>query len=196
MPMRRARFAVAAAVGATLALAAPAPARAECEIDREIFRCAEWQIEMLAPPEWDLAAQTSFPGILLYGLHRAGRGRMTLAAERVAAAMTVRDYAERNRQTLQRVGFKVSRLAPHATGAYVLEAVTPDGRRLVRQAYVVTGAVAYVLTFAAPRDMMPNYVRAFDDSLRSMTFLRRAAPASQPAAPASQPEAEAPPETP
>jgi hypothetical protein len=161
-------------------------ARAECAVDRDRFTCTEWHVELFVPPDWELTAQTAYPGILTSGVHKGGTGRLSFAAQRVDPAMTAKTYAEQNRKTLKDVGFRVGDLAAHPTGAYLVDSLSPDRQRRIRQGYVVAHGVAYVLTIAAPTKAWRSYMRAFDDTLRSIKLQAPAPP------PEPEPEAETP----
>lgn len=167
-----------------LAAAAGAFAEAECVVDRERFTCAEWGVELFVPPDWELTSQTAYPGILASGVHKGATGRLTLAAQRVDGAMTAKSYAEHNRKTLKEVGFRVGELTAHPTGAYVLDSLSPDRQRRIRQGYLVAYGTAYVLTLAAPTKSWRSYMRAFDDTLRDLDISapKAAEPAEPPAA--------------
>lgn len=177
-------------LAAVAAWALVAPGAGRAEVDRDTFRSTAWSVVMQVPPDWDLSEQSSYPSILVSGVHRRGGGRLTLAAQRVDAAETVRGYSQRNRDTLEKVGFHIERLAPHPTGAFILDAETPDRRRRIRQGYKVEGGVALILTLAAPADAMGTYRRAFDDTLRNLLVTRHA-PAGPASAPAPAPAATA-----
>lgn len=180
---------IGVAIFAIFVVAASASvARADCVIDRDIVRCAAWQVEWIRPEGWELSEQTSYPGILVAAVHRKGGGRMTLAAEKLAdASETVQTYAARNRAAMKAAGFKLGTLTRHATGSLVQEVVAADGVTRVRQGYFVHDGYAYVITLAAQSDKMHSYVRAFDDALRNLSFHAakpsETAPASNPPAP-------------
>lgn len=167
-----------AVVAAAISFAPRAARAQDCEIDRDVVRCAAEGVEMTRPNGWELTPHVAYPGVLVYALHRGAGGRLTLAMQEVPpaspASATIDDSprqpAERTRRTLAQVGFKVGRITSHPTGALVFESVTPDGARMVRQAFLARSGRVYILTLAAPRDVMPSYVRAFDDALRSLSF--------------------------
>jgi hypothetical protein len=160
-------------LAAFIAVAFARVARAECTVERDAFICPEWGVEMVVPRDWELSAQTSYPGILAAGVHRPGKGRLTLAAQTLQPGDTAKIYAERNRQALKKVGFRVEELSQHTTGAYVLDAMSPDRKRRLRQGYTAHDGVAYVVTVAAPAQSMKSYLRAFDDTLRGIRFTER-----------------------
>jgi hypothetical protein len=154
-----------------LAIAAlPVDARAECTVDRDAFKCPDWNVELFAPLDWELSAQPAYPGVLVSGVHRTGRARMTLAVQKLEPNETAKTYADRNRLALKKVGFRVGELAAHPSGAYLVDATSPDKSRRIRQGYRVHGDVAYILTVGAPSSSLRSYFRAFDDTLRSLRF--------------------------
>jgi hypothetical protein len=154
-----------------LSLSTAEIARADCIVDRDIVRCAAWQVDWLRPEGWELSEQASYPGLLVAAVHKKGGGRMTLAAEKLSTPdETVQHYAARNRTAMKNVGFKLGLLTHHATGALVQEVVAADGVTRVRQGFFVHDGYAYVITLAAPAETMHSYVRAFDDALRNVSF--------------------------
>jgi hypothetical protein len=161
------------------------------EVDRNIFRDATVGIEIVFPADWAVSGQPSYPYLLASAIDRTLGGRMTLSLERLRANEKVRDCAERNHAVLKKLGFKAPQqqaISQHPTGAVILEMVTPDGRKLVRQAYrqFEDKGPVFVLTLAAPRETMQRYRRAFDDSLRGLT--RTAIQVPKPLTPAPAPE--------
>ncbi len=188
-------IAVAALAGAGLFVAAHSTAHADCTVDRDAFRCPDWGIELYAPLDWELSAQPAYPGILVSGVHRTGRARMTLAVQKLEPDETAKTYADRNRLALKKVGFRVGDMTPHPTGAYLIDATSPDRSRRIRQGYRVHAGMAYVLTIGAPSNSLRAYYRAFDDTLRSIRFDDLAP--STPPDPDPDPDPETPtPETP
>ena len=167
--MRRAAVPLALALLALAALVLP---RARGEVDRDTYRSSTWGVEMVVPPDWELSEQTSYPGILASAMFREGGGRLTLAAQVVAPGETARAYAERNRATLERLGYRVEPLSLHPTGAVVLKAETPTRARRLRQAYLVRDTRAFIVTLATRTDSTRSYDRAFDDTLRSIVVRR------------------------
>jgi hypothetical protein len=163
------------------------PALLQADVDRTTYRGAKPGVEVTFPGEWTVAEQASFPGLLVSATdRRAGaNGRMTLTVEQLKGDETVRGCAERNLTVLAALRFKTQPLGQHATGAILLQGTTPDGQTVVRQAYRRFDgdrSLVFVLTLSAPRAIMQRYVRAFDDTLRSITRL----PDAQP--PAAKPE--------
>jgi hypothetical protein len=171
---------LALALSALVLLASVPSAHAECTVERDAFICPEWGVEMFVPRDWELSAQASYPGILAAGVHRPGKGRLTLAAQTLQPGDTAKVYAERNRQALKKVGFRVEDLSQHQTGAYVFDAMSPDRKRRLRQGYTTHDGVAYVLTIAAPAQSMKSYLRTFDDTLRGIRFTEKESDAAMP----------------
>jgi hypothetical protein len=171
--------AAAAAVGVRPAGAA---------VDRNIYRSADYELEVAFPTDWAVAEQASYPGLLVVAIdsqnatrpsggRRPQPGKMTLAVEHLRDGESLRDCLERNRTALASVGFEIktkgtSSVPPtrHPTGAEWFQAVAPGGKQLVRQAYRSFGGddMVFVLTLVAPRESLQSYVRAFDDTLRGM----------------------------
>jgi hypothetical protein len=145
-----------------------APAFADCSADRDRLACPEQGLELVVPPDWELTTQTAYPGIVASAVHKAGTGQLTVAAQQVAPDMTAKAFAEKNRATLRKVDFFVGEITAHASGAWLLDSETRDRKRRVRQAYLVNGEVGIVVTLAAPVRAWRTYLRAFDDTLRSV----------------------------
>ena len=140
------------------------------EVFRDTFRSPQWGVELVAPPDWQLSGQRSYPGILLFGSHKRG-GRLNLAVQRVIPGETLRFFSDRNSAALRKLGYTIVSTTPHRLGALVVESATPDRATRVRQAYLVQNGVGYVLTMAVPTDQVRFYVRAFEDLLRGMSFM-------------------------
>jgi hypothetical protein len=163
---------VTAAVGGT----------SHAEVDRNTYRGSHPGIEIIFPVDWIVAEQASFPGLLATATDpkpQAG-GRMTLSLEHLREGETVHQCAERNRALLARLHFVTQPLSQDVSGAVIVQAVNPSGKKVVRQAYrrfEGDADLIFVLTLAGPRDVMPRYTRTFDDSLRSLMRL------SEPGAP-------------
>jgi hypothetical protein len=147
---------------------------ARAEVDRDTYRSRTWGVEMVVPADWELTEQQSYPGILVSAMGRQGGGRMTLAAQTVEAGETARHYAEVNRATLLKLGYRVEPLTAHASGAILLRAETPSRKRRIRQAYLVRETRAFILTLAYAIDGGRSHERAFDDTLRSIVLKRPA----------------------
>jgi hypothetical protein len=174
-----------AALLVLLAMSSTALADDTCVIDRDIVRCRDWKLEWIGPEGWEVADLSAYPGVLVVAIHRRGGGRITVAAQKLKKPLLADAVAQQSRAVMERMGYRLGRLGRHATGGYIHEAVAPDGATVVRQGYFVHNDVAYVITLAAPQNVMRIYVRAFDDSLRNLSVRRAAAPAAaEPAPPA------------
>jgi len=162
---------------------------AGAEIFGNTFRSDAWGVELTVPRGWELTEQRSYPGIIVRGFeHRTG-ARIVLAVEKVAATETVKSYAEKNQKSLIKGGYRISGVATRDIGAIVLDAGTPDRKRLLRQAYFVMGGNAYVLTVGVKAEAAKNSrpFEAFDEAMRTIN-ITPPEPQSRPAeAPASQP---------
>lgn len=157
---------------------------ARAEIFGNTFRSAEWGVDLTVPRGWELSEQRSYPGIVVRGFEHKSGARLLLSAEHLTAEETVRSYAERNQKGLIKIGYRVTGATAREGGAIVVDAQTPDGKKLIRQAYFVIlgGATAtgYVLSVSiqatAARQSRP--FEAFDEAMRTINI---APPASQPA---------------
>ncbi len=183
--MRRA----AVALLALAAVGVVGPERAGAEIFGNTFRSGEWGVELTVPRGWELSEQRSYPGIIARAFEHKSGAHLLLAAERAAAGESARSYAERAQKDLVRVGYRVTGLATREGGAIVMDSTTPDKKRLLRQAYLVEGRVAYVLTVAVKAEAVRGSrpFEAFDEAMRTLTVSPPAEPDAGPAAPASQP---------
>jgi len=150
-------------------------------------------IELTVPRGWELTEQRSYPGILVRGYeHRTG-ARLLLAVGNIEAGDTAQSYAERNQKALVKIGYRVTAVAAREGGAIVVDLATKNGKRLVRQAYFVVGASAYILTVGVKADAAKTGrpFEAFDEAMRTLKLPEPEKPAQPaeppPAAPASQP---------
>jgi len=164
-----------------VALLAPA---AHAEIFGNTFRSSEWGVDLTVPRTWELSEQRSYPGIIVRGFEHKTGARLLLSAEHLAPDETVRSYAERNQKGLIKIGYRVTGATAREGGAIVVDSQSPDGKKLIRQAYfvILSGqtATGYVLSVsiqaAAARQSRP--FEAFDEAMRTINI---APPASQPA---------------
>lgn len=169
----------------TFALLAPA---AHADIFGNTYRSAEWGVDLTVPRGWELSEQRSYPGILVRGFDHKSGARLLLSAERLTAEETVRSYAERNQKGLLKIGYRVTGATAREGGAIVVDGQTPDGKKLIRQAYFVVPAVilggptatGYVLSVSiqASAAKQSRPFEAFDEAMRTINI---APPASQPA---------------
>ncbi len=180
VPHRRSRLAPSIAL-VVATLLAGAPRVAGAEVFGNTFRAPLWGVEMTVPRGWELSDQGAYPGILARAYERKGRARMSLAAQQLGPDEDPRAYVERNQKSLARLGYKIVAVAPHPSGALLLDSTTPDGKRQVRQAYVTVGDTVFVLSLAVLVDLAAGYVRPFEETLRNLSFTTPATPAPVPA---------------
>ena len=170
-----------------LALAIPVargPSVARAEVFGASFRSTTWGVEMTVPRGWELSDQSAYPGIVARAYEHKGKARMTLAAQKLAPTDTLRTVVERNQKTLEGLGYKIVTVNPHPTGALLLESLTRDGKRDVRQAYLGRGDTVYVLSMAVAAEQSSGYLRPFEETLRGLSFTTPV-PAAEPSAPSS-----------
>jgi hypothetical protein len=147
------------------------PLVASAEVYNGNFRSALYPVELTVPREWELSEQASYPGILVYATHHKYGGRMTLAAQKLAADETLKAYVEKNERALKKVGYQIAPMtACRASEASMLGGTTKDKSRRVVQAYLEHEGIAYVLTIASAPDAMRSYMGAFCDTLGSVVF--------------------------
>ena len=101
-------------------------------------------------------------------------GRLTLVAQKAKAGATARGLADESRPALERQGFREIKLSPTAAAGdesdrLLLDASVDDGRRFVRQLYVVSGGLGYVVTMVGPAAHAVAMRRDFDEAATSLS---------------------------
>jgi hypothetical protein len=144
-------------------------------------------VELSVPRGWELSEQRSYPGIIARGFEHQTGARLSLAAEHVAADETLAHYVERSQASLLKLGYRVSQVARREEQVVVMDTLTPDRRRQIRQAYLLEAGVGYVLTEAVRADAarVSRPFDAFEETLKSLTI--HPAPPPSPAAPEPAP---------
>ena len=151
------------------------------EVDGDRFRSDKWRIQMTAPRNWQIGEQTSYPNVLLWMVRRNPAGKMLLSAEELPPTVDSLAYANRTKKVLETLGFRVREPQHHAaTGAYWIDFDDCDpsegceGKRFLRQAFLVANGIGYALTLSAPDPRArAKHLRAFDYALRSIRVLRK-----------------------
>ncbi len=148
------------------------------------FQSPGWGVSVVAPRNWQLSEQTSYPNILLWMSRRSPDGKMLLTAEKLIGVSEPRTYALKTAKVLRSMGFTVRAPQLHsATGAYWAD--FDNGSSYLRQAYLVKDGAGFTLTLSAPSGRLRNqHLRAFDASLRSIAFSKVESPKSESSAPA------------
>ncbi len=135
-----------------------------------LYRNEAMRIRAFDPPAgWELSPQVTYPGLLASYTHADG-GRLTLAAQRVAANVDAKQLADQSRPVLERQGFSQIKLTAEE-GGQKLEAQLDGGKRVVRQHYRVVGPFGYVVTMIVPGDKASRHQREFDDALKSLNLV-------------------------
>jgi hypothetical protein len=164
-----------ASSGPRLAAAGPRPLLGE--VDGDTFRVTlwNWQVTVVAPKNWTLSADRSYPSILLWMIRRDPPGKMLFSAERLNEQIDTPAYAGRAVTLLKTLGFTVRSPQLHAaTGAYWVDFESRTAS--LRQAFVVVGGVGYALTLSAPDTRTRSqHLRAFDATLRALSVRRASA---------------------
>jgi hypothetical protein len=166
---------------------------ARAEIFANTYRSADYGVEITVPRGFELSEQRGYPGLLARAIEHTSGARLSLAAQRLAPGESARATVERNVGSLKKLGYRINGTTTGALGAAIVDAVSPDGKRALRQAYVAQDGFVYILTLAVAPESMRYYGRAFDETLHSMTVAAPVepapplAPASAPAPPASAP---------
>lgn len=125
-----------------------------------------------------MSAQATYPNVVAWMYRKSPPGTMLLAAER-SGVESAREYERATVTQLEALGYRIEteRQVHTATQAYWIE--FDDGKTFFRQAFLVTGGLAYSLTLSAPdRRARAQHLRAFDQALRSMEQIG-GAPASK-----------------
>ncbi len=138
------------------------------ELDGKSFSSKEWRVSLEAPDYWNATDKTAYPNILLRLYRRAPDGKMLLAVEKVKRDTKAVDYAVATAERLNSMGFQTRAPQLHtATGAYLVDAQSRTA--FLRQAYLVSGGVAYSLTLAATDSRTrSSHLRAFERTLKQI----------------------------
>lgn len=143
---------------------------ATVEAAPRLYRNEAMKVRAFDPPAgWELAPQVTYPGLLATYTHQDG-GRLTLAAQRVAATVDAKQLSDQSKPVLTRQGFSAIKVFPEE-GGLRLDAVLDGGKRVVRQHYRVVGTFGYVVTMIVPGDKASRHMREFDDALRSLNLV-------------------------
>src|SRR5262249_26296974 len=132
-----ARMARASIVALALALLLGSVGPARAEIFGNTHRSADFGVEITVPRGFALSEQRSDPGLLVRAYEHTTGARLSLAAQRLRAGESARDYVERNVGGLRKLNYKIGATTTSGTGAIIVDGTTPDGKRAIRQAYTV-----------------------------------------------------------
>lgn len=131
-----------------------------------------------------MSTQATYPNVVVWMYRKRPPGTMLLTAEQADGSVSAREYERTTVAQLEALGYRIEteRQIHTATQAYWIE--FDDGKTFFRQAFLVTGGVAYSLTLSASdRRARAQHLRAFDHALRSMEQIGGAAPREDEAAP-------------
>src|SRR5262249_6850913 len=142
VPVENPGRALIAALTVSLTVTVAAPS-ARAEIFGNTYRSADFGVEITVPRGFELSEQRAYPGLLARAFEHTTSARLSLVAQRVLADETARAYADRNVRSLRKLGYKVNGTTTGASGATIVDAVSPDGKHAIRQAYVVQDPLAY-----------------------------------------------------
>ncbi len=139
-----------------------------------VYRNDAMKVRAFDPPEgWLVAPQASYPKVLALYTHDSG-ARLTLTAQKVAAGVTGESLAESSRATLEREGFRDIALSPGR-----IDAALSDGKRFLKQIYLVQSGFGYVVSLVgpkAPAARATRLVQDFDDAVHSLQLEPETAP--------------------
>jgi hypothetical protein len=118
------------------------------------------------PPGWERAATPPSSRLLGTWSHRDG-GRLTLAAERVAAGVTAQRLFDDSKPALAKQGWTLGKVEAQPMRV-VADATLDGGKRVARQLYLVEEGFAYVITLVAPVEQRADHARDFDEAVGSL----------------------------
>jgi hypothetical protein len=126
-----------------------------------------------APLGWESQPVGSYARLLAAWETKDG-GRMTLVAQKVKDGASARALADESWPALERQGFREIKLtevrpAGDDSDRVVLDASIEQGRRFVRQLYVVAGSLGYVVTVAGPIARAAAIRHDFDEAAASLS---------------------------
>lgn len=126
-----------------------------------------------APIGWEWQPVGSYAR-LLGAWETRDNGRMTLVAQPIKPGTSARSLADESRPALERQGFHDLKLTPVAapgdeSDCVVLDAIVDAGHRFVRQLYVTSGALGYVVTMVGPIARSAAMRRDFDEAATSLS---------------------------
>lgn len=151
-----------------LALAWPSNGRAASR-DR-IYRNPDCGIRVFEVPRgWQVIPRTQvgYPRVLL--LAERDRAHLVLAVQGIQQPTTAIALAEQALQALREQRWE--KLLTQEVGKVArLEGELEGGRRLLRQAYVLSDEVAYVLTVVTPKEVSERVLRDFEMALQSLAI--------------------------
>jgi hypothetical protein len=134
-----------------------------------------YQLEL--PRDWQAVplAQIAYPRVLLVATAKSNSARLTVAAQRVLPGTGAELLAADARAALLRQGWEDPRVTSDGEKAGI-DASRDRGKRLLRQAYVVNGDMAYVFTVVTPfaqdrKKDTDRVLRDFDGMLGSLQLL-------------------------
>ena len=125
------------------------------------------------PLGWDAQSLGSYARLLAAWETKTG-GRLSLVAQRVKPGTGARSLADESKPALLRQGFREIKLsdAPAAgdeSDRLILDAVVDDGHRFVRQLYVTSGGIGYVVTMVGPLARATAMRHDFDEAAASLS---------------------------
>jgi hypothetical protein len=165
--MRRVSF---CALLAVLLLVLASPPRGRAASRDRIYRNPDCGIRVFEVPRgWQVVprAQVGYPRVLL--LAERERAHLVLAVQGIQQPMTAMSLAEKTLQALREQRWE--KLSAQEIGRVArIEGELDGGRRVLRQAYVLSDEVAYVLTVVAPREVSERVLRDFETALQSLAI--------------------------
>lgn len=135
-----------------------------------IYRNPDCGIRLFELPRgWQVIPRTQigYPRVLL--IAERERAHLVLAVQGIKEPTTALSLAEKTLQTLREQRWE--NLVTRDTGRVVrLEGELDEGRRLLRQAYLLSDELAYVLTVVTPREVSERVLRDFEAALQSLAI--------------------------
>jgi hypothetical protein len=123
----------------------------------------------IVPASWEQSPQPGYPHLLVSYAHEQG-ALITLTAEKSPRATSADELAEKTRPLLERQGFRDLKTTPGELGTRV-DGNLPSKSQVLRQVYIYSGGVAYVVTLVAPSARAAPLTRDFEEALRTLVLM-------------------------
>jgi hypothetical protein len=142
-----------------------------------VYRNVTFRIHSFDPPQrWTLSDQASYPTLLCTYFHPDG-GRISLVAEPATPDITPAIVEKQSEDALAKQGFSRIVKKMDAFGRLRVDADGGKGK-ILKQAYIVEGPFAYVLSVSGPKTLANEWSHDFEDALRTLVFEHVAAEAT------------------
>lgn len=146
------------------------PQRGNTASRDRIYRNPDCGIRLFELPRgWQVISrtQTNYPRILL--IAERERAHLVLAVQGIEPPTTAYSLAEKTLQALREQRWE-HLLARNVGKVLRLEGELDEGHRLLRQAYLLSDELAYVLTVVTPREVSERVFHDFETALQSLVI--------------------------